>query len=192
MKNFIFIVAGLTLVVLIVAATLVYEQPHNTPQGPIDEEPAPVGIPNDQIPQPEPEPVFNPEEITSVKVFFSNTQEDPNSEKCEEVYSVDREIEPTLAVAKESLDQLLAGVTASEKAGGYHTNINSQARVVSVAVEQGVATVEFNEDFQTGMAGACKVTAARAQIERTLLQFPNIKEVVIRVENIPDAEVLQP
>jgi spore germination protein GerM len=95
-------------------------------------------------------------------------------------------------VAKESLDQLLAGVTANEKVGGYFTNLNSKARVVSVVVEQGVATVVFNEDFQTGLAGACKVTAAKAQIEETLLQFSTVETVIIQVESIPDEEVLQP
>jgi spore germination protein GerM len=186
MKNFLFITAGLTVVVLIVVATLVYERPPELAETPA-EEPAPV-----VVPEPEPEPVFIPEEITSVKVFFSNSQEDPGAEVCEQVYSVEREIEPTPAVAKEALDQLLAGVTADEKVGGYFTNINTRARVVSVAIEQGVATVVFNEDFQTGMAGACKVTAVRAQIEETLKQFPTVQEVIIKVEGIPDEEVLQP
>lgn len=186
----IFIMAGMSLVLVIVAATLVYEQP-DTVTVPNDESAPVVTPPAEEEPEEE-VPVIEPEQITHVKVYFGNDREDPDAESCEEVYPVERDIEPTLAVAKESLDQLLAGVTRDEAADGYFSNIHVDARVVSVAVEQGTAVVVFSEDFQRGMSGSCKVLAARAQIEETLKQFANIQEVVIQVEGVPDEEVLQP
>jgi len=190
MKNILFIAAGLSIVAAILVATFFYEQAE--PGETTVVEPAPVSVqPENGEPEIE-EPVIAPEDMTSVNVFFSNTQKDPNTEQCEQVYAVARTIEPTLAVAKEALDQLLAGVTDAEKAEGYSSSLNSQARVVSIAVESGVATVVFNESFQNGLAGACKVTAVRAQIEATLKQFASVKEVVIKVEGVADEEVLQP
>jgi spore germination protein GerM len=187
MKNVFFIVAGLTIVVVILVATIVHEQPEPAPVEPIE---TPVVIEPEPI-EPD-EPVFDPEGLTSVKVYFSNSEKDPNTEKCEQVYAVEREIEPTLAVAKEALDQLLAGVNEVEEEQEYFTNINSSARVVSVSVENEVATVMFTKEFENGLAGSCRVAAVRSQVEQTLLQFPTVKEVIIKVEGVPDEEVLQP
>ncbi|MEK7183480.1 MAG: GerMN domain-containing protein [Patescibacteria group bacterium] len=191
MKNLVFIVAGLTIVTIILVVTFVYE-PELAVEPEIEETPIDTSVvdePEDTEPE---EPVAIPEEVSSVKVFFSNSEQDPNTERCEEVYAVERDIQPTPAVAKEALDQLLAGVTSSENADGYFTNINAKARVVSVAIENGVATVVFSEDFENGLAGSCKVTSARAQVEETLKQFASVKDVIIKVEGVPDEEVLQP
>ena len=187
MKNLLFIVAGLTAIIVILVATMLHSQPAPLPEAPAE---TPVVI---EPEEPEPEvPAFDSESITSVKVFFSNSEQDPNTEKCEQVYAAEREIEPTLAVAKEALDQLLMGVNELEEEQKYFTNINSAARVVSVAVEDGVATVMFTKEFESGLAGSCRVTAVRSQVEQTLLQFPTVKSVVIKVEGVPDEEVLQP
>ncbi len=184
MKNHVFIVVGLVIVLGILVVTFVHEQP-------LVIEPAPIDVPVVPDDQPvEPEPV--PEELTSVKVFFGNTTLDASTESCDQVYSVVREIEPTVAVAKEALDQLLVGVTETEAGAGFFTSINQQARVESLVVTDGTATVVFNQDFATGMAGSCKVTAVRAQIEQTLKQFSTIEAVVIKITGVPDEEVLQP
>jgi len=191
MKNIVFIVAGLTIVVIILVATFLYEprlavEPEI--EGPPIDTPEVVEPENDE---PE-EPAIIPEEATAVKVFFGSSKLDPKGEGCENVYAVEREIEPTPAVAKEALDQLLASVTSAEKADGYFTNINSKARVVSIAIENGVATVVFSDEFENGLAGSCKVTSVRAQVEETLKQFASVKDVIIKVEGVPDEEVLQP
>ncbi|MDD3123440.1 MAG: GerMN domain-containing protein, partial [Candidatus Izemoplasmatales bacterium] len=58
-------------------------------------------------------------------------------------------------------------------------------------LEGEVATVDFNEKLQEGVAGSATVMAIRNQIERTLLQFDYITEVVISI-NGDSEEILQP
>ena len=197
MKNAIFIVTGLSVVGAILVITFLYEQPSLSVTPEIDE-----GSGHDETDEPsivlpdteDENDVSAPaaDEITSVQIFFGSSKEDPDTRSCEVVYPVTRDIEPTLAVAKEAIDQLLAGVTDDEDDQGYFTSINTQARVETIVVEQGTATVEFSEEFADGLAGSCKVAAVRAQVEETLLALPMIDHVIIKIDGVPDEEVLQP
>ncbi|MFZ2682273.1 MAG: GerMN domain-containing protein [Patescibacteria group bacterium] len=189
MSGKIFIALGLVIVAGILILTFLHDQSVVTAPTPSDET---------LVPEPEPE-VGEPDEpavvepsVSEIQVFFSNTQRDPGAVNCEQVFPVTRAITPTVAVAKEALDQLLSGVMAVEKSEGYISNLASGARVESLVVADGEATVTFSNELATGLAGSCKVTAARAQIEATLRQFSSIQSVVIRIDGVPDEEVLQP
>lgn len=125
------------------------------------------------------------------KVFFGNSERDPEGLWCDVVYPVTRRFPETEAVARSALEELLAGPTESELEAGYYSNINEGVQLLGVEIASGVATVNFSPEFDSGTAGACQVEAIRAQIRETLTQFQTVHEVRILV-NGRSVGVLQP
>ncbi|CAA9291968.1 MAG: hypothetical protein AVDCRST_MAG26-4161 [uncultured Chloroflexia bacterium] len=58
-------------------------------------------------------------------------------------------------------------------------------------MDNGVATADFSQELRAYGGGAARAQLIRAQITRTLLQFPSVREVRIVVEGQSDG-VLQP
>lgn len=129
-------------------------------------------------------------ETMSVQAYFSNSKLDPEI-TCEKVFPVKRVVAKTAAVARAALEELLKGPNAGEQALGYVTNINEGVQIKSLTIENGVAKVDFSEEIQREVGGACRVTAIRAQIVETLNQFATVKSVVISVNGNTE-DILQP
>jgi len=148
-------------------------------------------------------------EYSSIKVFFArpeagppmaeNTAQDPNSLYCDRTYPISRVISrPTNnpesrlgEFAYVALRELLKGPTETERAQGFFTLINSGTKIQKISIVEGIATADFSEVLNEGVAGSCRVMAIRSQITETLKQFPEIKEVIISVND--DSEtILQP
>lgn len=145
-------------------------------------------------------------DFRTLSVFFSNSKNDPGSLNCEQTYPVERVLgrisdnEKSLPTGQADalgefaylvLADLLKGPTEQEKVQGFFTSINEGTRVQRVIIESGVAHVDFDDRLNEGVAVSCKVQAIRSQITETLMQFPEIKEVVISVSGRTE-EVLQP
>jgi spore germination protein GerM len=128
---------------------------------------------------------------TTVQAYFSNPGLAPPPDvDCGVVFPVSRTVPWTPAPARAALEALLAGPTAAERSRGYLTSINPGVTIRSLVVEDGVATADFSEELErTG--GACLVTAIRAQIERTLTQFPAVRSVRISIAGRTE-DILQP
>ncbi len=111
----------------------------------------------------------------------------------EELVEVKRTIphEPGISYPFAAINQLLNGPTEDESERGIFSMINPGTVVYDLTIEDGVAIVDFNEKLQEGVAGSASVMAIRNQIERTLLQFDDINEVVISI-NGESEEILQP
>lgn len=129
--------------------------------------------------------------VMKIKLYFSSLYLDPESANCSQVYEVERVIPKTQAVAKAALEELLKGATDLEKSGGYYTHINPEANLKSIAIANGVAKADFDSGLEKGVGGSCKTSAIRAQIEKTLKQFPTVKDVVISIDGKTEG-VLQP
>lgn len=125
----------------------------------------------------------------AIKVYFG--KEGISENDCTTMVAVDRVIPKTQAVAQASLEALLQGPTASEKQMGYYTSINQNVKIQKLTIENGVAKVDFDKQLEIGIAGSCKVTAIRAQIEQTLKQFPTVKSVAISIDGRTE-DILQP
>lgn len=127
----------------------------------------------------------------TVQAYFSNPGLAPPPDvDCGVVFPVSRTIPWTPAPARAALEALLAGPSEAERDGGYVTSINPGVTVRSLVVEDGVAAADFSEELErTG--GSCLVTAIRAQIERTLMQFPAVRSVRISIAGRTD-DILQP
>lgn len=129
-------------------------------------------------------------EKMTVKVFFSNTNLDPEV-TCQKVFPVEREIEKTLAVSKAAIEELLKGVTDAEKDNRYQTSINNDVKLNSIKIENKTAYADFNEQLHYQVGGSCRISLIRHQIEQTLKQFSSIDNVVISIYGKTE-DILQP
>jgi len=127
-------------------------------------------------------------EIMEVKVFFP--MEGDNLD-CAKVLPLTRVVPKSEGVARVALEELLKGPGGLEKTAGFFTSINEGVVVQAIAINNGVATVDFNQKLQDGVAGSCNVTAIRAQITQTLKQFSTVTSVVISI-NGKSEDILQP
>ena len=132
---------------------------------------------------------MSPEKI-KVKAFFINTKLGPDG-SCDKVFPVEREIIKTPAIARDALNELLAGTTAEEEEDGFIQTIVSDVEIQSLTIENGVARVDFNEQLENGSGGSCSSVAIVSQINATLKQFASINEVIISINGRTE-DILQP
>lgn len=79
------------------------------------------------------------------------------------------------------IQELLEGPTVAEKGRGLSTAINPGTVLNYVKIENGVATIDFNDQFDFQMGGSARVQAIYQEIYKTLTQFPTIKEIKITI-----------
>lgn len=139
----------------------------------------------------------------TVKVYFQNTEGDPNFTDCSVVYPVEREVTITdqtnlsSQLVDAALTNLLAGPTEADKNNGFISQLPVEGiRIQKIEVTQDPAgkstvRVDFNQTLQRGVAGSCRVIGIRAQITETIKQFPGVDEVVISIDGKTE-EILQP
>lgn len=125
-----------------------------------------------------------------VKAFFNNSNLDPDY-SCDKVFPVERTVDKTQAAAGAALGELLKGVSAKEESEGYFTSINPGVEINRLAIENGTAEVDFNEQLEFQAGGSCRVSAIRSQIIQTLKQFPAVESVVISINGRTE-DILQP
>ena len=130
------------------------------------------------------------EKTTMVKIFFGNIKEDPEVLNCEKVYSVERKVFEN-KVMVQALEELLKGPTLEEQEKGYLTNINPGVNINSLIVENNIVKVDFDEQLGFQVGGSCRVMAIRSQITGTLVQFPEINDVIISINGRIE-DILQP
>lgn len=132
---------------------------------------------------------------TKLKAYFTNNLLDPVV-SCSKVFSVERTVFKTNEPAYAALIELLRGPTDLEKTLGYATSIptynsSRHIRLNSIIIRDGTAYVDFTQELEYQVAGSCRVTAIRAQIESTLKQFSSVKDVVISINGQTEG-ILQP
>lgn len=124
----------------------------------------------------------------AVNVYFSRHPDSDNNPAL--VFPVHRTA-PTLGVATYAIRQLIAGPTSGERSAGYYsplggvlTGASSCGADFTIALnthanrpEHGTATLRFCRETQ--LPGELTGGYIKAEIERTLLQFPTIKKVII-------------
>ncbi|RQD78717.1 MAG: hypothetical protein D5R97_00075 [Candidatus Syntrophonatronum acetioxidans] len=103
---------------------------------------------------------------------------------------VTRVIPSTSNLVEGALKELLKGPRPDTE---LYSDLNPQAEINSITLEEGVATVDFNKDFLIYDGGVKGEENIIKQIVLTLTQFPEIKEVRILVEGVePDLVWDQP
>lgn len=99
----------------------------------------------------------------------------------EDVGPVLRQVPATQAVARAAIEQLLAGPSASDANSGLTSSIPAGTRLLSIAISDGVATVDLSGEFDSG-GGTLSMRARLAQVVYTLTQFPTVDSVVFRLD----------
>jgi hypothetical protein len=137
-------------------------------------------------------PIAFNQDSMAVKVFFTTSQTaGENDFDCKYLESVSRQVPKSKSVARAALQALLAGPSSADKNSGFKTSVNENVKINSLAIDDGVAKVDFDEQIQYQVGGSCRVATIREQISRTLLQFPTVKSVIISV-NGDIEQALQP
>ncbi len=125
-------------------------------------------------------------ETLSVQVYFVRVVDGQ-----EEIVPVEREIAYTNTASETAIEELLKGPLPEEEEQGYSTAINENTHLQSIEVSNKVARINFSQRLDEDVAGSARVTAIRNQIEKTLLQFDAIDEVIIAVDGETEG-ILQP
>lgn len=129
-----------------------------------------------------------------IKVYFSKHPDSDSNVNA--VFAVNR-ISPDLGVAKHALQQLIAGPTPSETGAGYYTDLTASLTGASncggadfqlypnhkgtTVSSPGTMTIKFCRTIQ--LAGDLTGSRIAAEINKTMLQFSNIHQVVILNSN---------
>lgn len=133
---------------------------------------------------------ISPEQATIIKVYFNNNRLDPEF-SCNKVFAAERYISKTQSLARAALEELLNGPTDIEKNEGFFTSINQGVKIQKLIIENGVAKVDFDEQLEFQVGGSCRVSAIRAEITQTLMQFSSVQSVVISINGRTE-DILQP
>ncbi len=188
--------AAVLVIAVLVAALLVSRlQPNRPPSG--GPGPQPTTAPTVETTQPTQEPPTatpTPGHYP-VQVFFSRHPESDDDPS--QVFPVQR-VSPDTGVATFALKELLLGPTAEEQAQGYYSEFvgnfgsenvcSDQSKDFTLSLdhrgdrsEPGTATVKFCR--QVLIPGDLSGFRMETMVKQTLLQFSNIKEVVILTYN---------
>ncbi len=109
----------------------------------------------------------------------------------ESVLPVERSVPLSERVEEAAIYDLLEGPSLDEENEGFSTAINPGTELNDFVLANGTALVDFNEVLEQGVAGSAWVMAIREQIEKTLLQFETIDEVIISINGRTE-DILQP
>lgn len=172
---------GFTINIIVVAVVIVLAGVAVYLTLPKQTEPPPTSIPS----------VNSNQQVTSVKVYFLNTNLKP-IQTCNEVLPTARFIPATTQqVATAAIQELLKGPINEEGSMGYQTTIPAGTKLNSINIVNSEARVDFSDEIRHGQ-GACAMVSAEAQITQTLLQFPTVKTVKITANEQPNVWDLWP
>lgn len=128
----------------------------------------------------------------SLKLYFPNTVYNKDMLDCSLVYEVERIVPYTKSVASVALSELIKGPTSTEKNNGYLGVLPDGTKVNTIKIEDGVLFVDFNKEVESG-GGSCAMASRISSLNKTLKQFPTIKEIRYSVEgNTNQDELFQP
>ncbi len=116
-----------------------------------------------------------------------------NGSDCTTVTLFPREITRTNQPMYMSLAELLKGPAPVEVSKGAQTQIpaGSEMNSLRISGDGRTAYVDFNQVLGEGVAGSCRITAIRSEIENTIKQFVGIDTVVISIDGKTEG-ILQP
>ncbi|MCL5257633.1 MAG: GerMN domain-containing protein [Patescibacteria group bacterium] len=135
---------------------------------------------------------FNLVQLEKVKIFFSNSNLNPEI-SCAKVFPVKRWVKKSQGIdlIVETLVKLLQGPTSDEKIENYSTNIPIKTIIKSVEQNSSTIRIDFNQALDQNIGGSCRIEAIRAQIIKTVEQFPGVNNVIISI-NSQTKNILQP
>jgi hypothetical protein len=113
--------------------------------------------------------------LLSLQVWFS---------RGDGLVAVPRTHSPTPMVATAAVNALLDGPTPDEHASGFATEVPAGTKLLGIAIHNGVATVDFTSEYQSG-GGSRSMQTRLGQVVYTLTQFPTVQKVRFRLDGSP-------
>lgn len=132
------------------------------------------------------------QDTMSIKLFFPNRIFNPESFDCSLVYDVIRLIPYTKSVAAATLNEFIKGPTKEEEAKGYFGVMPSDTKVNSIKIVNGILSIDFSKEAEAG-GGSCGQSAKVSSLNKTMMQFPTVKNLKISIEGNGNPEqIFQP
>lgn len=130
------------------------------------------------------------EKMMTIKVYFGDSNDNPNIEDCSKVKAVYRKVPKTKAVARVALNELFKGPTKKEKEAGLFSWFTKDSKHIlkNITIKNGYAYVNFDKWVLEHMGNAttsCGGANFISEIETTLKQFPTVKKVFYAIEKNP-------
>lgn len=126
----------------------------------------------------------------TLQLYFNNNNFNPNLEDCRKVYPVTREFDKMPEnMALQAIIELLKGPTPEEISQGYSSFFSEKTKLIlkNLKIKDETAYINFH-DFRSiipNVSASCGSAEFIAEIETTLKQFPNIKKVIVAIEDKP-------
>jgi hypothetical protein len=104
----------------------------------------------------------------------------------ERLVAVQREIQPTPAVARAAVEQVIAGPSQTERSAspGLSSSVPDGTVLLGLDIVDGLATVDLSKEFESG-GGSSSMFSRLAQIVYTLTQFPTVDRVAFELAGKP-------
>ena len=123
-------------------------------------------------------PVAKEKKMTSQKLYFVYIGEDGTLSRKMIVRSVEKNDSPLVT----NINILLAGPNSQESAKGYRSLIPQGTKLLSASVRDGVAYLNFNEQFEFNTVGMDGYQAQLMQIVYTATEFSTVNSVQFLIE----------
>lgn len=92
-----------------------------------------------------------------------------------------RVVPKSTGVARAAMNALLDPETVLAKYSQLSTGIPAGTKLLGIAIKNGVATVDFSSEFESG-GGSLSAAYRLGQVTYTLTQFPSVRSVLFQVE----------
>ena len=130
------------------------------------------------------------QETMTVKVYFTDSNDNPNMEDCGKVKAVYRKAPKTKGVARAALNELFKGPTKEENEAGLFSWFSKDSKHIlkNINIKNGIAYVNLDIWVTENLGNAttsCGSASFFSEIETTLKQFPTVKKVFFAVEKNP-------
>lgn len=127
---------------------------------------------------PEKKPVTVPVTQMNIKLFFMNIDSDGSVNRKE----VTRKMKKSASPLADAINALISGPIADEEKVGCRSLIPAQSKLLGATVSDGVATLNFSEEFEFNQYGVEGTLGQLQQIVYTATAFPTVNSVQILVE----------
>jgi len=130
-------------------------------------------------------------ETTILKVYFGNSNLNPNAANCNQVYPQERVIPVATSTPQLALRELFKGPTEIEKSQGYFSffSVATQNIFKGMKIENGVAYVNLKDIRQIipNASTSCGSAEFLTELQDTLKQFSTINRVIFAFDGKPAA-----
>ena len=133
--------------------------------------------------------------LMEVEIYFIRLDEKATEIEFVPVMCLTKKSDDIEKIIKSAIITLLHGLENERKELKLETFIpeGTRLRKLKLDKDKGIVFIDFSEELQSYGGGSMNVICIRGQIEKTLMQFQIVKQIIITVEGKDEKDgVLQP